>query len=296
VLILQLIVNALAVGSIYAVTALSFEIAYESTGVVNFSTGQLVTAGALIGASASHVFPQGAALGAVAPFAYVVVILAMAALGLLFFVGAYLPLRSRPVLTIIIGTVAVGIVVQNVSLMVWGPLPIATPSPVGGGTLHLAGVVLPLHALFVIAVTTLLIMAVYVLLYRSPLGTQFRALAQDPEAARLIGVRVNWLYALTWKLACALAGIAGLLLSPMWFIDVGMGDSLALKAFAAAIIGGFGSIPGAIVGGISVGLAEVLGASYISSSYKDAIVFALMILFLLFRPQGLFGERVAERG
>ena len=81
----------------------------------------------------------------------------------------------------------------------------------------------------------------------------------------------------------------------MWFVDVGLGDSLALKAFAAAIIGGFGSIPGAIIGGIAVGLAEVLGASYVSSAYKDAIVFALMILFLLFRPQGLFGERMADR-
>jgi branched-chain amino acid transport system permease protein len=289
VLIIQLIINALAVGSIYAVTALSFEIAYESTGVVNFSTGQLVTAGALIGASVS-----GRAVS-MAPVAYPAVILAMALLGLLFFAGAYLPLRNRPILTVIIGTVAVGILVQNVSLLIWGPLPIAAASPVGNGTAHWAGLVVPYHALFVIAATSVLIVAVYVLLYRSALGTQFRALAQDPEAARLVGLRVTWLYALTWMLACMLAGIAGLLLSPMWFVDVGLGDSLALKAFAAAIIGGFGSIPGAIVGGIAVGLAEVLGASFVSSAYKDAIVFALMIVFLLFRPQGLFGERVADR-
>lgn len=288
-LTIQLIINALAVGSIYAVTALSFEIAYESTGVVNFSTGQLVTAGALVGASVS-----GTAMS-LAPVAYPAVILAMALLGLLFFVGAYLPLRSRPVLTVIIGTVAVGILVQNVSLLVWGPLPIAAASPVGNGTLRWAGLVVPYHVLFVIGATSVLIVAVYLLLYRSRLGTQFRALAQDPEAARLIGVRVTRLYALTWVLACVLAGIAGLLLSPMWFIDVGLGDSLALKAFAAAIIGGFGSIPGAVVGGIAVGLAEVLGASFVSSAYKDAIVFALMILFLVFRPQGLFGERVADR-
>lgn len=288
-LTIQLIINALAVGSIYAVTALSFEIAYESTGVVNFSTGQLVTAGALVGASVS-----GTATS-MTPVAYFAVILAMALLGLLFFVGAYLPLRSRPVLTIIIGTVAVGILVQNVSLLVWGPLPIAAASPVGDGVLVWAGLVVPYHVLFVIAATSVLITAVYMLLYRSRLGTQFRALAQDPEAARLIGVRVTRLYALTWVLACVLAGIAGLLLSPMWFVDVGLGDSLALKAFAAAIIGGFGSIPGAVVGGIAVGLAEVLGASFVSSAYKDAIVFALMILFLVFRPQGLFGERVADR-
>ncbi len=288
-LTLQLVINALAVGSIYAVTALSFEIAYESTGVVNFSTGQLVTAGALVGASVTRLAPH------FAPIAYLAVILAMAGLGLLFYAGAYLPLRHRPVLTIIIGTVAVGILVQNVSQLIWGPLPLATPSPVGSGTAQWDGLVVPYHALFVIAVTSLLIVVVYLLLYRSPLGAQFRALAQDPEAARLIGVPVGRLYALTWVLACVLAGIAGLLLSPMWFVDVGIGDSLALKAFAAAIIGGFGSIPGAIIGGVSVGLAEVLGARFISSAYKDAIVFALMILFLVVRPQGLFGERVADR-
>ncbi len=284
----QLVFNALAVGSIYAVTALSFEIAYESTGVVNFSTGQLVTAGALVGASA-------AAMHAGGPFAYLAVIVAMTLLGLLFFVAAYLPLRNRPLLTVVIGTVAVGILVQNVSLLVWGPLPLASPSPVGNSVVRIAGAVVPLHALFVIGVTSVLIAAVYLLLYRSPLGAQFRALAQDPETARLIGVPIMRLYALTWVLSCVLAGMAGLLLAPMWFIDVGLGDSLALKAFAAAIIGGFGSIPGAVIGGVAVGLAEVFGASYISSAYKDALVFVLMIVFLLFRPQGLFGERVADR-
>ena len=150
--------------------------------------------------------------------------------------------------------------------------------------------------MFIIAVAAVLILGVYVLLNRSAVGRQFRALAQDPEAARLMGIRVAWVYCFTWILVAALAGIAGVLLSPLWFVDVNMGDSLALKAFAAAVIGGFGSIPGAVCGGILVGAAEILGASYISSAYKDALVFALMIGFLLVRPQGLFGERIGDRG
>jgi branched-chain amino acid transport system permease protein len=123
-----------------------------------------------------------------------------------------------------------------------------------------------------------------------------RAVAQDAEAARLMGLNVNLLLALSWVLAAVLAGIAGLLLGPMWFADVNMGDPIALKAFAATIIGGFGSLPGAIAGGLFVGLTELLGASYLSSAYKDLIAFVVMILFLLVRPQGVFGERIQDRG
>ncbi|CAN5902861.1 branched-chain amino acid ABC transporter permease [soil metagenome] len=287
--LIQLIVNAVAIGSIYAVVALSFEIAYESTGVVNFATGQLVTVGALLGASAL-VFTGTNFAGA-----YTLVFLGMAVVGLLFFMGVFMPLRRQPVVTIIIGTVAIGISIQNVAQLVWGSLPVATKSPVGTGTLNLMGTVIPLHSLYVIAVAGALILGVYLLLYKSSLGSQFRALAQDPEAARLMGIRANRLYSFTWILVCLLAGVAGLLLGPMWFIDVGIGEGVGLKAFAAAIIGGFGSVPGAIIGGLLVGLAEILGASYISSAYKDAIVFALMFVFLLVRPQGLFGERIADR-
>jgi branched-chain amino acid transport system permease protein len=104
------------------------------------------------------------------------------------------------------------------------------------------------------------------------------------------------LLGLSWVIAAVLASFAGLLVSPMWFADVNMGDPIALKAFAATIIGGFGSLPGAIAGGLSVGIIEILGASYLSSTYKDLLAFALMIAFLLWRPQGLFGERVSDRG
>ena len=288
--VLQLLINALAIGSIYAVIALSFEIAYEASGVVNFATGQLVAVGALVGASAMAYTRMDV------PISYGGTMLVMAVVGVAFFVTVFQPLRAKPAVTIVIGTVAIGISIQNVSQLIWGPLPAATASPVGSSVVHLFGTVVPLHAFFIIAATTVLITCVYLLLHHTPLGKQFRALAQDPEAARLMGIHVMRLHLLTWILVAALAGLAGLLLAPMWFIDVNMGDSLALKAFAAAIIGGFGSIPGAICGGILVGLAEIFGATYISSAYKDALVFALMIFFLLARPQGLFGERIGQRG
>ena len=287
--VFQLAVNALAVGCIYAVVALSFELAHEATGVVNFATGQLVMVGALLGTSAV------AFTGANMALAYLIVFGGMAVLGIAFFLGAHLPLRNQAPLTIVVGTVGIGIFIQNVAQLAWGPLPFSTRSPVGTGTVQVMGAGISAHALYVIAVTVVLIGGVYLLLYRSPLGTQFRALAQDPETARLMGIRVGFLYGLNWVIVCALAGIGGLLIGPMWFTDVGMGDSIGLKAFAAAIIGELGSIPGAILGGLLVGATEIFGASYVSSAYKDALVFAMMFLFLLVRPQGIFGERIAER-
>jgi branched-chain amino acid transport system permease protein len=286
----QLSMNALAIGSIYAVVALSFEIAYEATGVVNFATGQLVTVGALIGASAV------AYTRANMPVSYILTFAAMAAVGIAFYFSTFLPLRGKSVVTVVIGTVAMGIAIQNVSQIVWGPLPASVPPPLGGGILYLHGTAIPVHAIFVVVVAAILIGCVAFLLNRTLLGKQLRAVAQDLDAALLMGIRVRRIYAISWIIVAILAGIAGLLLAPMWFIDAGMGDSLALKAFAAAVIGGFGSIPGAICGGILVGLCEILGAAYVSSTYKDALVFIVMIGFLLLRPEGIFGERVGERG
>lgn len=287
---LQLFANALAIGCIYAVVALSFEIAYEATGVVNFATGQLVTIGAFVGATAI------AYTHADMPVSYATTIAAMAVVGIAFFVGVFLPLRGKSVVTVVIGTVAMGIAIQSASQIVWGPLPAAVRSPFAGAMLQVAGTVIPMHAVFVVGVAGLLIGLLGFFLHGTMLGRQFRAVAQDLDAALLMGIRVRWIYGLTWSLVAVLAGIAGLLLAPMWFIDVSMGDALALKAFAAAVIGGFGSIPGAICGGILVGLCEILGAAYVSSAYKDALVFAVMIAFLLLRPQGIFGEHVGDRG
>ena len=144
-------------------------------------------------------------------------------------------------------------------------------------------------------VTILVVGLLALLLYRTSLGAQMRAVAQDAEAARFMGINAGNVYALTWALAGALAGTGGLLMGPVWFVEASMGDALALKAFAATIIGGFGSVPGAILGGVLVGLTESLSAGYISSTYKDAIVFLVMIGFLLLRPQGIFGEYSGDR-
>ncbi|KRQ02068.1 branched-chain amino acid ABC transporter permease [Bradyrhizobium manausense] len=288
--LIQLLINGLAIGSVYALAAIGFVIVYSATGVVNFAAGQFVMFGTFAGVAmllnAQLPWPVG----------YGAALLAMALFGALFFAVLYLPLRASPVVTIIIGTVAIGITMQNAALLAFGSWPFRLPSPVEGVNLTIAGATISAHAVAVVIVTALMVALLWLLFFRTSLGIGMRAVAQDIKAARLMGLKVNRLLALSWVLAALLAGIAGLMLGPMWFADTSMGDPIALKAFAATIIGGFGSLPGAIIGALFVGLSEVLGASYVSSAYKDLISFGIMILFLLLRPQGVFGERIQDRG
>lgn len=286
----QLLVNGLAIGSVYALAAIGFVIVYSATGVVNFAAGQFVMFGTFAGV-ATLINAQLAW-----PFAYSAALLIMALFGLLFFIAVYLPLRRGSIVTIIIGTVAVSITMQNAALLSFGSWPFRLPSPVEGGAVTIGGAIISTHALGVVGVTALMVTCLWLLFNRTSVGIGMRAVAQDLQAAKLMGLKVNRLLALSWVLAAVLAGVAGLMLGPMWFADVNMGDPIALKAFAATIIGGFGSLPGAIVGGLFVGLSEVLGASYVSSAYKDLISFGIMIIFLLVRPQGVFGEKIQDRG
>lgn len=287
---IQLLVNGFTVGSVYALAAIGFVIVYSTTGVVNFAAGQFVMLGAFAGVAT--LMDAGLAW----PIGYGAALTVMAVFGALFFVCLYLPLRRSPVVTIIIGTVAIGITLQNAALLTFGSWPFRLPSPLEGIAVTIGGAIIAAHALAVMAVTAISIGLLWLLFYRTSLGIGMRAVAQDVQAAHLMGLKVNRLQAFSWILAALFAGIAGLMVGPLWFADVNMGDPIALKAFAASIIGGFGSLPGAIAGGLLVGLTEVLGASYLSSAYKDLIAFGLMIAFLLVRPQGLFGERIQERG
>jgi branched-chain amino acid transport system permease protein len=288
--LLQLVVNGVALGSVYSLVALGFIIVYSATSVVNFATGQFVMLGAFFGVMTILNLRVAPAL------AYPLAIAGMAVFGVIFYVAVHLPLQKRPVVSVIIGTVAAGIVMQNAALLIWGPLPSRIPSLFGDANVSIGSSVVTVHALATIGITLVLIVLLYLLLYRTSAGRAMRAIAQDVEAARMMGLPVTLWLGFAWILAAVFSAFAGLLVAPMWFADVNMGDPIALKAFAATVIGGFGSVPGAIAGGLFVGLVEILGASYISSTYKDLLSFGFMILFLLVRPQGIFGERISERG
>jgi branched-chain amino acid transport system permease protein len=286
---IQLLINGVSMGCIYGLVALGFMLIYNATGVVNFAQGEFVTSGAFVAIAAimQLKLPQLPGL--------VLILVGVALIGWLFQRLAYQPIRNRPMLTVVICTALVGAFMRNVAQIIWGPYPLPLKSFLPDGLLVLGGIVLPFENISIILVTAALLLLLHTLFFKTSWGLQLRATAQDFDTARLMGIGVRRTIAYTWMLGAILGGAAGVLLAPQWSASIDMGDGIALKAFAACIIGGFGNLIGAVVGGLLVGLTEIFASTYISSAYKDAVTFLLMIAFLILLPRGIFGERISEK-
>jgi branched-chain amino acid transport system permease protein len=275
-------------GCIYALVGLSFILIYNATHGLNFAHGELVMLGA---------FVFYASIGTGAPYwgSVLMTLMAMAAFGALYQRLLFAPLRDRPMLAFVIATIGFSIFARNFALLVWGPNPLRVPSAFSASTIQVYGVVLAPEQLFIVAVTAVVLAVQYYVFFYTDLGRRLRATAQNVEMAQLLGIQPKRMIAITFVVSSCLCGVAGVLIAPIFLVDVDIGVNLILKAFIAVIIGGFGSIQGAVVGGILVGLLEILVALFISSVFKDAICFLVLIVFLIGFPQGLFGERVAEK-
>ena len=286
---LQLLFTGLGVGSIYALVALGFVLIYRATNVVNFAQGDF----AMLGAFAMVVLcidlglPYWAGL--------LITIVLIAAFGALFNLGVYYPLRHRTFLPVIISTIGASILLENGVLAAYGPRPQSLPGVFQSQGFSIGPVFFDSQYLTILAVTVVLVVLQYLFFERTLVGKKMQAVSQDKEMASLLGIPVASMIMLTFVYSATLGGIAGILVAPILFVSVNMGASIALKAFAASIIGGFGDVTGAIVGGLALGVIETFGASYISVPYKDAFGFLMLFVFLLFRPQGIFGERIAEK-
>lgn len=285
----QLIINGLALGSIYALVALGLMLIFNTVQIVNFAQGQLLMVGAFIGISASlqHDLPIEAA--------WLATIIAMGLLGLVFMAIVYLPLRGKAPFLVILTTIAMGIVLENLALIIWGPLPVSLPSPVRGPPLRAAGLIVSMHQLFIFATLAVILVGQYLFLTRTRFGIMMQATAQDMNMARLVGIRVNRTVCVAFALGAILSGIAGLLVAPIFLAEPTMGGSLGLKGFVVSVIGGFGSLPGAVMGALILGLIETFGARYISSNFRDAYAFIIMIGVLTVWPRGIMGEKSSER-
>lgn len=284
----QLLASGFAMGCIYALIGLGFILIYNATSGLNFGQGELVMLACFVFYS---VLSAGVPYGAAA----LVTVVVMALAGYAFQRVLFYPLRDRSFLFFIIATIGFSIFARNLALLIWGPFPLKVPSFFQASAVDLGGFVLAPEQLFIIAATLTVLLLQHWLFFHTDLGRRLRATAQNAEVAQLMGIRANRMIALTFVISTVLTGIAGVLLAPIFLVDTEMGLNLILKAFIAVIIGGFGSVPGAVVGGLLVGLLEILVAVFISSVYKDAIAFAVLIFFLVVFPQGIFGERTAER-
>ncbi len=286
---LQMATAGLAMGSIYALVALGFVLIYNAVGVVNFAQGEFVMVPAFVAVWIMETFKIPF------PWTYLITVLFMGVFGIIFQRIAYYPLRNRTFLPVIIATIGVSLFLRNGAQMVFGAEPLLMRRPTPPDVLKLGGVFVDPQYVVIILATVALLVLQYFFFEKTALGKKMQATAQDKEMARMLGVRVARMIAITFVYSSILGAAAGILIGPIFYVTKEMGAMLGLKAFCATIVGGFGSVPGAIVGGIFLGIVEVFAAYYISSAYRDAFAFVILILVLLFRPQGFFGEKIAEK-
>ena len=272
---LQLLFNGLGIGAIYALVSLGFVLLIRAASVVNFGQGEF----SMLGAYLLVVFFNIFGINYYVSMALSIVI--MAGFGVIFAYTTYWPLRFRGGLPVIISTIGASIFLENLVLVLYGPSSVQIDGLFDADGIQIGDVFLATQYLSIIVIATILVVLQYLVFEKTLLGKKL--------------IPVVFMILITFAYSSAMGGLAGMLVAPLLFVSVNMAGIIALKAFAANIIGGYGSIPGAILGGLALGVIETMGASYISVPYKDAFAFAMLLLFLMVRPQGLFGEKISEK-
>lgn len=279
----------IAQGAIFALIALGFLLIYKATGVINFAQGDLVTLGAYLGVFVIN------DLGLPPLGAYAVVVVAMFGIGALLERVAVAPLRGRSIHVMLISTMGAGLAIRAALGQLLGSQPQRLRSPFQGKTVTLFGGVISMQRVVIIGVTAVVVTGLIWLFYRTTFGRQVRALASDREAAMLQGIRVSRVSMVSFGLSASLAGLAGLLIGPLTAVDQTLGFGPMLSAFAAAILGGFGSLAGVVLGGGIIGLVEQLVGGYLWPRWASAYPFILLLIMIAWRPNGLVKGEVGER-
>ena len=323
---LQQLVNGVTAGSVYAVVALGYTMVYGIIQLINFAHGEVVMIGAMVAFTVINLLAAGGL-----PPLVVVLVGTACAIPVCMGVGyamerlAYRPLRRAPRLAPLITAIGVSIILQHLAMLVWSRNVLAFPQIIPTTTYALGGTSISNVQIAIIGVCVAMMAGLALLIYRTRLGTAMRATAQNPQVAGLMGIDINRVIALTFLIGAALGAVAGVLYGTYYGVaQYTMGSILGLKAFSAAVLGGIGNIPGAMVGGLLLGVVEALGAGYIGeltdlchiagisswltercaadghfilfgSNYQDVFAFVVLILVLVVRPSGLLGERVGDR-
>lgn len=300
---MQEIINGLAVGGIYGLLAVAFSIVYGVLGMVNFAFGEIFmfgAFGALIAGQTNSMIAGNSVGGPGLPMwlAVGIGLVAGAAIGWLIERVAYRPLRSAPILSMLITAIAVSMLLRAVATFFFGAAQVPVPRPELGDAVMILGARVQRMDLVVLAVAVAVTLAFWGVIRFTPIGRAIRATAEDRDAAKLMGIGVDRVISTTFIFGSAMAAVAGILYSQRYgFAAATMGFVPGLKALVAAVLGGIGSIPGAFVGGLVLGISEELAASYVpqGSAYRDVIAFGVLVVILWLRPQGLLGRREVQK-
>jgi len=281
--VIQLLVAGIGTGSIYALIALGFNVVFKSTGAMNFAQGEWVVMGgmtsALLFAATNNILL--ACLAAV----LIIIVVGIVSERLVIW-----PLRRPNALLITLVSIGLAICTRSLVMLVLGKKPVGYPGFSSTATLEVAGITVQTQTLWIIGVTLVFLIAMHLFFERSIMGKALRAAAADRDAAAIVGVRVETTVMLSFAIAALAGALAGAIITPLTLSSYDQGAMFGFKGFSAAMLGGVGSLPGAIVGGLALGLLEAFGSFYISSDFKDAIAFAVLLLILFVRPSGFLGR------
>lgn len=286
----QLLVSGIAIGCIYAIVTLGFVLIYKASEVVNFAQGDLMMVGAFLGYTMIGVLGLPFAVGV--PLA----VAGAAVIGALLDRIVLRPMVGQPTFSVVIVTLGLGFIIRSVVSGVpgWGTETYSFESPFSKGVATLGPLALSHEHLAIIATTIILVAALYLFFRFTSLGIAMQAASQNQLAAYFVGIPVKTMLSIIWAISAGAAALVGILLAPIAFVHVNMGF-IGLKALPAAVLGGFGSIPGAVAGGLIIGVVESLAGFYLPEGFKDVAAYVVLLAVLTFRPQGLFAETTEKR-
>ena len=302
---IQQLINGVTLGAVYAMVALGYTMVFGIIQLINVAHGDVVMVGAMVAFTVIKLLA-----GSGLPPVIIVLIAAACSVPACMLLGfamervAYRPLRTAPRLAALITAIGVSIILQHLALIIWSRNPLAFPQIIEVDSYHIGEATITNVQIAIIGISTLMMAGLALLIYRTRMGAAMRATAQNAAVAGLMGIDANRIIAATFVIGAGLAAVAGVMVANYYGIaHYTMGANLGLKAFCAAVLGGIGNIPGAMLGGVLLGVVEALGAGYIGdltnnvfgSNYQDVFAFIVLILVLVFRPSGLLGERVGDR-
>lgn len=287
--LIQFVLSGLTNGSTYALIAIGFSLIHNATGIVNFAQGEFVMLGGMFMITFYSILELPMIV------AFFLTLMAVAAIGMILERGPIRHAKSKEILVLVMITVGASISIKGLSMAFWGKNPMTLPAFSGETPITILGAAIMPQSIWVFAITVAVVAVLHYFFKNTATGKAMRAVAASRKSAMLTGIPVNRMILLSFLFSGALGAVAGMILTPITTTSYDVGVMLGLKGFSAAILGGYGSMPGAVVGGLLLGVLESLAAGLISSQYKDAIAFLVLLFILFFKPSGLLGRGTLKR-